>query len=45
MQRRLSDADWPAVPPSTVADAELPIHIPVFVGGVELRASVDVDAA
>jgi hypothetical protein len=42
--RTFTTPTGPTVPPSTIAHAELPIHVPVFVGRVELRASVDVDA-
>lgn len=35
---------WPAVPPSTIAHAELPDPYTVFVDGVEIPKSVDVSA-
>jgi Peptidase family M23/Polyglycine hydrolase-like, structural repeat len=37
-------AGWPAVPPSTIAHAELPDEYSVFVDGIEIPASVDVSA-
>ena len=39
-----STADWPAVPPSPTAHAELPDPYTVFVDGIEIPASVDVSA-
>ena len=37
-------SDWPAVPPSTIAHAELPDPYTVFVDGIEIPKKVDVSA-
>jgi len=42
--RKFHYADWPPVPPSTIAHAELPDPYTVFVDGIEIPAKVDVNA-
>jgi len=42
--RKYDYPKWPAVPPSTIAHAELPDPYTVFVAGIEIPAKVDVSA-